>query len=140
MNSCRPVNSDVGRLYLANQTMNLGIVIGCLVIGSAMEALAYWQRLWVYDRSWKRLITMLIVYGLVFGSLSTALVNQSAALRFAAGAFVGVVYEALNVALLRVFSFPNQRLLFLKGPVALSFGAGVCWGLLPLMAPLFRSS
>ena len=81
---------------------------------------------------------MLVVYGLIFGSLSAALVNYPVALRFAAGAIVGILYEGLNIAILRVFSFPNQRLLFLRGPIALSFGAGVCWGLLPVVAPLFR--
>ena len=100
--------------------------------------MAYWLGLWTYNRSWKRVASLLIVFGLIFGSLSTAVADYPAFLRFVAGAIVGVVYEALNLAVLRVFSFPNQRLVFLRGPVALSLGAGVPWGLLPLVAGVFR--
>ena len=118
--------------------MNLRILAVCLVIGAITEGLAYWQGLWTYNRFWKRVASLLIVFGLIFGFLSTAVADYPALLRFAAGAIVGVVYEALNLAVLRVFSFPNQRLLFLRGPVALSLGAGLPWGLLPLMAAVFR--
>ena len=118
--------------------MNMRILAACLVIGAITEGLAYWQGLWIYDRSWKRVASLLIVFGLIFGFLSTLVADYSALLRFAAGAIVGVVYEGLNLGVLRVFSFPNQRLLFLRGPVALSLGAGIPWGLLPLIAAFFR--
>ena len=65
---------------------------------------------------------------------SDTLADYPASLRFAAGAGFGVVYEAVNLTLLRAWSFPNQQLLFLRGPVALAVGAGIPCGLLPLVA------
>jgi hypothetical protein len=118
--------------------MNLRILIACLVIGAVTEGLAYWLGLWTYNRFWKRVASLLLVFGLIFGSLSTAVADYPALSRFAAGAIVGVVYEALNLAVLRIFTFPNQRLLFLRGALALSLGAGIPWGLLPLVAAAFR--
>ncbi len=119
--------------------MNLRIVLACLVIGAITEALSHWQKLWIYDPPWLRVASVLIVFGLVFGWMSTALADYPAILRFAAGAGVGIVYEAVNLTLLRAWSFPNQQLLFLRGPVALAVGAGIPWGLLPLVAPFFRT-
>jgi len=118
--------------------MSLRIVLACLVIGAATEALSYWKRLWIYSHPWLRVASVLIVFGLIFGWMSTALADYPAILRFAAGAAFGIIYEAANLTLLRVFSFPNQQLLFLRGSFALAVGAGIPWGLLPLVAPLFR--
>jgi hypothetical protein len=119
--------------------MNIQIMLACVIIGTITEALSYWQKLWIYHPPWLRLASVPIVFGLVFGWLSTALADSPAIQRFAIGAGVGIVYEALNLSVLRVFTFPNQRLLFLRGSVALAVGAGMPWGLLTLMAPLFRS-
>jgi hypothetical protein len=110
----------------------------CLAVGGATESLSYWQRLWVYDPPWLRIVGVLIVYGLIFGCVSTALADYPAVLRFAAGAALGVLYEAANLAVLRLWSFPNQRLLFLRGSIALAVGAGIPWGLLPPVAPMAR--
>ena len=118
--------------------MNIPIMLACVVIGIITEAVSHWQKLWIYDPPWLRLASVLMVFGLVFGWMSTVLADHPAILRFAIGAGVGIVYEALNLSLLRVFTFPNQRLLFLRGRVALAVGAGMPWGLLPLAAPLFR--
>jgi hypothetical protein len=119
--------------------MNLRIVIACLILGVLTEGLAYWQTLWVYDRPWLRIVSILVVFGFIFGWLSTAIADYPAWLRFASGAIVGVLYEGTNLKLLHVFDFPNQRLLFLRGPVALALGAGIPWGIAPLLAPVFRS-
>jgi len=118
--------------------MNLRIVIACLILGALTEGLAYWQRLWVFDPPWLRLVSIFVVYGLLFGWLSTTVADYSPWLRFAAGALVGVLYEGANVFLLHLFTFPNQRLLFLRGPVSLALGAGIPWGIAPLLTPVFR--
>ena len=118
--------------------MSLRITLACLAIGAATEALSYWQRLWVYDPPWLRIASVPVVYGLIFGWLTTALAEYQAPWRFAAGAAFGVAYEATNLTVFHFWSFPNRRLLFLRGPVALALGAGIPWGLLPLLAPLAR--
>jgi hypothetical protein len=118
--------------------MDLRIVLACLVIGTVTEALSHWQKLWLYEPPWLRIASVVLVFGLFFGWLSTALAEQSALLRFATGAGVGIAYEATNLTLLRAWSFPEQQLVFLRGPVALAVGAGIPWGLIPLVAPLVR--
>lgn len=118
--------------------MNIRIVAACLVIGAIVEALSYWRTLWIYQPPWLRSVATLIVYGGIVSWMSTILADQPAIWRFAAGAVFGVIYEAINLIVLRLFTFPNQRLLFLRGTVALIFGAGLPWGLLPLAAPLFK--
>jgi hypothetical protein len=120
--------------------MNLRIIIGCLILGVITEGLAYWQNLWVYDPPWLRLVSLAVVYGLLFGWLSTAVADHPAWLRFAAGALTGVLYESANLKFLHLFSFPQQRLLFLRGPIALALGAGIPWGIAPLLTPVFRAS
>jgi len=120
--------------------MNLRIIIGCLILGVITEGLAYRQKLWVFDPPWLRLVSIAVVYGLLFGWLSTAVADYPPLLRFAAGALAGVLYEAANLFLLHLFSFPNQRLLFLRGPIALALGAGIPWGIAPLLTPVFRVS
>ena len=119
--------------------MDPRIGLTCLVLGTVTEALSHWQKLWIYDPPWLRVASILIVFGLFFGWMSTALVDYRAILRFAAGAGFGIGYEAVNLTLLRAWSFPNQQLLFLRGPLALAVGAGIPWGFLPLVAPLFRT-
>jgi hypothetical protein len=118
--------------------MSLRITLVCLAVGAATEVLSSWQRLWVYHPPWLRAAGVLVVYGLIFGWMSTALAVYPALWRFAAGAAFGVAYEAANLAVFRFWSFPQKRLLFLRGPVALALGAGIPWGLLPLVAPLAR--
>src|SRR2546423_3882485 len=120
--------------------MNLRIVIACLILGAVTESLAYWKKLWVYDAPWLRLASVLVVFGLLFGWLSTIVGNYPPLLRFTLGAIVGVIYEGANLMLLHAFSFPNQRLLFLRGPIALAFGAGIPWGIVPLLTPVFSAA
>jgi hypothetical protein len=74
---------------------------------------------------------------ITFGWLSTTVAGYPPLLRFAVGAIAGVIYEGANVMLLHIFSFPNQRLLFLRGPLALALGAGIPRGLVTLLTPLF---
>ena len=120
--------------------MNLRIVIACLILGVLTEGLAYWQKLWIYDPWWLRVVGIVVVYGLLFGWLSTAVGSYPAGWRFAAGALAGVLYEGSNLLWLHLFTFPNGRLLFLRSPTAIILGAGIPWGLAPLLTPLFRAS
>jgi|SRR5215471_13938977 len=118
--------------------MNLRIVLACMILGVVTEALSQWQKLWIYQYSWWPIVSVLVVFGLLFGWLSTMVADYSPFLRFVLGAVVGVAYEGANLWLLHIWHFPNQRLLFLRGRVALALGAGIPWGIAPLVTPLFR--
>ena len=120
--------------------MNLRIVIACIILGVITEGLSYWQTLWIYDPPWLRFVSILVVFGLIFGWLSTTVADYPPLVRFAVGAIAGVLYEGSNLMVFHFFSFPNQRLLFLRGPIALALGAGIPWGIVPLLTPIFNAA
>ena len=74
--------------------MNTSIFLACLALGVATEVVSSQFNLWVYQRPWLRIVSVAIVFGLVFGWLSTLVSEQSLQVRFVAGAAVGIVYEA----------------------------------------------
>ena len=119
--------------------MDVRMMLVCLALGTATEAVSAGLHLWLYEPAWLRVANVVLVFGVLFGWLSSVLAASPGALRFLVGAAVGITYEALNLAVLRAWSFPQDRLLVLQGPVALALGVGVAWGLLPLVAPLLMS-
>ena len=112
------------------------IVLACAAVGVVTEATSSILGLWQYRRPWLRAGSVVVVFAVAFGALCTAVAGEPIWLRFAAGAGAGVVYEAANLQFLHMFSFPNGRLLFLRGRPALILGAGVSWGVLPVLAPV----
>jgi len=125
---------------LIGENVNLRIVIACIILGVITEGLSYWQRLWIYDPPWLRFVSILVVFGLIFGWLSTTVADYPPLVRFAVGAIAGIVYEGSNLMVFHFFSFPNQRLSFLRGPIALALGAGIPWGIVPLLSPIFNAA
>ncbi len=83
--------------------MSLGILLVCLALGAITETLSRALRLWRYPRAWLRVVSVVVVFGLVFGSLSSAVAQQAVLVRFAAGAVLGCLYEAANLLWLRPF-------------------------------------
>jgi len=116
--------------------MNLRIALVCFGLGAMTEAVSATLRLWLYDPPWLRVANVVLVFGVFFGWLSSVIAGRPGAQRFLVGAIVGIAYEAVNLSALHAWSFPQDRLLVLHGPVALVLGVGVAWGLLPLVAPL----
>jgi len=114
--------------------MKTSIFLACLAMGVAMEVVSSQFNLWVYQRPWLRIISIALVFGLAFGWLSTIVAEQSLLVRFAAGAAVGIAYEAANLLFLHLFSF-QEPLSLLRSRVVVILSAGVPWGLLPVAAP-----
>jgi hypothetical protein len=100
-----------------------------------MEAVSYALKLWSYNPEWLRIASVVVVFGIAFGWLSSAVAAQPIILQFSLGAVVGITYEAVNLLFLHLWSFRDNQLLFLHGRTALILGAGIHWGLLPVAAP-----
>ena len=120
--------------------MRAPIVLACLVLGVATEAIAWAFGWWVYDPWWLGVVNVIAVFGGVFGWLTSRLADGPWWRRFAAGAAFGVVYEAANLAALGWWTFPGDRLLLLHGPVALVVGVGLAWGAVPVMAGVLSTT
>jgi hypothetical protein len=116
--------------------MNVGIVATCLALGIVTEVISHSLKLWSYEPAWLRIANVVVVFGLVFGWLSSAVAEQPIIVQFSVGAILGVAYEAANLLFLHLWSFPNNQVLFLRGRTALILGAGIPWGLLPIVAPV----
>ncbi len=114
--------------------MSLGILLVCLALGVVTETLSRALRLWRYPRAWFRVVSVVVVFGLVFGSLSSAVAQQPVLVRFAAGAVLGCLYEAANLLWLRLFTF-QEPLSLIRSRTILILLAGIPWGVLPAVAP-----
>ena len=116
--------------------MDPRIVLTAAAAGVAIEAIAAALDWWIYHPPWFRAVNILVVFTLIFGWLSSALVASPLWMRFGAGAAFGIAYEGLNLAVLHAWSFPDDRLLFLRGTPALVLGVGLSWGLIPVLIPV----
>jgi len=116
--------------------MSAVIALVCLALGTVTELTSHWLRLWVYRPPWLRVASVVITFGLVFGWVASRMQADTALEQFGVGAGLGVAYEAVNLLWLHAWSFPGDRLLFLRGRVALILGAGIPWGILPVVAPV----
>ncbi len=114
--------------------MSLGILLVCLALGVVTETASRALRLWMYPRAWLRVVSVVVVFGLVFGSLSSAVAQQPVLVRFAAGAVLGCLYEAANLLWLRLFMF-QEPLSLIRSRTILILLAGIPWGVLPAVAP-----
>lgn len=118
--------------------MTVAIYLVCLALGALTESLSHFRKLWSYRRPWSRLTSVLLVFGLLFGVLSSALMDHSPLIRFALGAVAGISYEAANLYVLHIFQF-HQPLSRISNRAALALIAGLPWGLLPWLAPLLAT-
>lgn len=113
--------------------MNTGIVIACLAIGAVSELVALQLNLWTYRRAWLRGFSVIVVFGLVFGLLSTLVSDQPLLIRFAAGSVVGITYEAANLRWLKFFTF-QEPLSLIRSRLVVILTAGIPWGIIPAVA------
>ena len=102
-----------------------------VVVGVLGEAVADRAGLWVYRRAAYRVANVVVMFGLVMGTVATLAPAIGLAGVFALGFAIGLAYEAANLAWLRWWSFPGDRLLWLRGPTACALGVSVTWGLVP---------
>lgn len=113
--------------------MNLGILAACTAMVMATEAGAYIFKVWTYRSAWLRLANV-VANSVVLGLVSTQSADVPVLIRFFFGAALGTVHEAANLYVFRFWTFKNERLLFLHSRPAIVLGAGLPWGLLPVLA------
>ena len=114
--------------------MNIGILIACLAIGAVAELVSHQLNLWTYQRAWLRGFSVIVVFGLVFGLLSTLVSDQPLLIRFAVGSAAGITYEAANLLWLKLFTF-QEPLSLIPSRLVVILTAGIPWGVVPAVAP-----
>jgi hypothetical protein len=108
------------------------VLIG-MTVGVITEACAWFLKLWVYRQPQTPVLNIIVVYGLVMGAIA-ALVPRSGVVPCAVmGGAVGLAYEATNLAFLKWWDFPGERLGFIRGHAAILVLLTVGWGVVPLM-------
>ena len=110
------------------------ISIICLAATASIEAIAHWFDLWRY-RSVIHRVGGAVVTAAAFGFLAAGVADQPAVVRIGLGAAAGIALEALNLLVLKLWMFPDDRLLFFRGRLAIILAAGIPWGALPASAP-----
>lgn len=110
-------------------------IVCAMGLGVVTEALAYALSLWWYHKAWMRLPNIIVMFGLVYGSLAWVMAAQSFLLQFLAGAAIGVAYELANDRWLKLWHFPGDPWTFLSGQKAV-IGVGLAWGAVPLLVSL----
>jgi len=101
-------------------------------VGIAGEIGASLRRLWVYRSPVYPVLNVLLMFGLVMGTLAWAGGALGAAGLFALGFGIGLLYEMLNLARLDWWYFPDDRLLGLQGKTACALGVSIAWGTVPV--------
>ena len=104
-----------------------------VVVGTAVETLAWAGRLWVYRRVINPVINVLVMFGVVMGALSLAVTTLGHLPVFLIGWAIGYGYEQLNFGVLDWWYFPADRFLLFKGRQACARSVGGLWGLVPLV-------
>lgn len=108
------------------------VVIGML-IGVATELVARTFRLWTYRQSRTPVLNVIIMFGVIMGGLTSRarFLGLEAVIGIAFG--VGLLYEVANLRVLKWWSFPNQRLWFIRGHAAIVVVLALLWALVPVM-------
>jgi hypothetical protein len=118
--------------------MELRYFLACLAMVTGAEVGARLLRLWLYRSGWLQ-VACALGSSAALAALVTALAGQSFALRALIGAALGIAYEGANLRWLHWWTFPGNRLFWLRGAPALALAAGAPWGLLAAAAPLMAA-
>jgi hypothetical protein len=117
--------------------MGMNVLTGIL-IGLVSEAGARHQRLWVYRRPLYPVLNVIVMFGLVMGSVAELAQAIGLAGAFGAGFAIGLSYELLNLTLLDWWYFPDGCLYMLRGKMACAAGVAVAWGAVPVAIAVVR--
>jgi hypothetical protein len=107
------------------------VLIG-IGVGVAGEIGALLGRLWVYRNLLYPVLNVLLMFGLVMGTLAWAGGALGTAALFALGFGIGLLYEMLNFARLDWWYFPDDRLFGFQGKTACALGVSIAWGTVPV--------
>lgn len=126
---CAVSNAWMQLLPYAVAAMSLGVVV---------EALARLSSAWRYRHVGFVLVNLLVMYGVIQGSLAASVSRRGLLVAAGFGAMAGLLYEIINLRWLHWWSFPNQRMIVVRGHFAILAVLTVLWGLVPPIAWALR--
>jgi len=108
------------------------VLIG-MTLGIVIEVCARLLKLWVYRQPQTPALNVIVVAGLIMGTIATFVPRYGMLPVFIVGFAVGLFYETANLSVLKWWDFPDQRMGFIRGHAAIVVVASVGWGLIPLI-------
>jgi len=106
------------------------VVIG-MAIGVATELVARTFRLWIYHQRQTPVLNIIIVFGLIMGTLASRM-RPLGLPAVVGGAFgIGLLYEIANLLVMKWWYFPNERLAFIRGHAAIVVVLALLWAAVP---------
>ncbi len=132
--------ADAAKLCaVSNRWMQLlPYALAAMSLGVVTETLARLSNAWRYRRAGFVLVNLLVMYGVVQGSLAALVPRRGALVAAALGAMSGLLYEIVNLRWLHWWSFPGQRMVMVRGHVAILAVLTILWGLVPPFAWALR--
>jgi len=119
-------------LPVATFWMQLGpYALVAVSIGILAELIARLLRAWEYRNAWLPLLNITLMYGIVMACLAALVPRVGVLVAAALGAGAGLGYELLNLRWLHWWTFPEGRMVFVRGHVAILAVLTVLWGLVP---------
>jgi len=103
-----------------------------MVIGAITEFGAHVLQLWVYRRPYYPIVNVVVVFGIIMGSIGALVPSLGLALAFVIAFAVGLLYEIVNLTQLHWWSFPGERVAFIHGHAAVVVAIALLWGFVPL--------
>jgi hypothetical protein len=113
------------------------VIIG-IVIGAIAELGARSLRLWVYRRPQYPIVNVVVVFGIIMGSIAGLVPRLGLTLAFIVACAVGLLWEIVNLTRLHWWSFPGERVAFIHGHAAVVVVITLLWGFVPLLITAFQ--
>lgn len=112
--------------------------LAAMFVGMVAEALARLSNAWRYRRRGFVVVNLLVMYGVIQGSLAASVSRRGILVAAGLGAMAGLLYEIINLRWLHWWSFPGQRMVVVRGHLAILAVLTVLWGLVPPIAWALR--
>lgn len=103
-------------------------------IGVFAEIAAYSFKFWIYRKLRYPAINVLLMFGVVMGTISLAVPAIGVVPIFIVASLIGYGYEMINFSHLHWWDFPNGQFLVFKGKKACAWSVGCLWGGVPVGA------
>jgi hypothetical protein len=110
----------------------LAYMLISLVLGLVTEVCARLFKLWIYRQPQTLVLNVIVVFGLIMGAVATLVARHGMLPAFVIGCAVGLAYEVANLAFLKWWDFPDERLGFIRGHAAIVLVLSLAWGLVPV--------
>ena len=107
-------------------------------IGVVSELGAKTLRLWLYRKPIYPALNVIVMFGIIMGSVSRLAAPWGLAAAFAVGTAIGFAYEWLNFLALDWWSFPDDRFLMFRGRAAIAASVAITWGAVPVIIALLQ--